>query len=321
MRAFTFDRYGGPEVLELREVPDPVPDDGSVLVSVKAVSINDWDLGRVGGELTNRVMNGLRSPRNRIPGCDVAGVVEAVGPGVKTLAPGDAVYGDLSMAGFRTFAERVCGPETSFAPKPPDMTFIQAAAVPQAAMLAVQGLMDVRTLTEGVNSLLLNGAGGGVGTFGVQIARRTGVHITCVDSAEKLPTLTRLGADRVIDYRTRDFTREGRRYDLILDTRTTRSPFEYLRALEPDGIYATVGGDLPRLAQAYLFGKLIARREREVRIVALQPNRDLDFINREFEAGRITPIIDSVFPFEALPAAMERFATARHVGKVIVSLE
>ena len=190
-------------------------------------------------------------------GCDIAGRVEAVGGDVKAFQPGDEVYGDLCSSGFGAFAEYVCAPETGLAHKPAGMTFEQAAAIPQAGMLAVQGLIDVGRIQSG-QKLLLNGAGGGVGTFALQIARLYGVEVTVVDKPGKLDMLRAMGADHVIDYLKEDFTKSGKRYDLILDVKTNRSPFAYARALTLNGTYATVGGSIPRLLQALVLGPLLA---------------------------------------------------------------
>ncbi len=321
MRGLAFDRYGNADVLAIEEVGKPVPKEGQVLVKVRAASINDWDVARVGGEITNRMMNGYSRPRSKRLGCDVAGTVEAVGAGVSEFAAGDEVYGDLCMAGFGAFAEYVAAPASALAPKPPTMSFEQAAAIPHAAMLAVQGLIDVGDVAAGRRQILLNGAGGGMGTFALQLAKQHETEVTCVDSASKLGMLRELGADHVIDYEREDFTRRGEQYDLILDAKTTRSPFDYVRVLRPGGMYATVGGRLWRVIQAWLLGGLIARfRNRQIRVLVLKPNKDLAFVAAEFEAGHLVPIIDGPFPFDDIAGAFRRFASAQHKGKVVVQI-
>ena len=221
MRAVVIERYGTADVMKLRDVPTPAPEAGEVLVRVLAASVNDWDWAMLRGKpFVARLLHGLLRPKVPVLGCDVAGRVEAAGKDVKALKPGDEVYGDLCLSGFGAFAEYACAPETSLARKPPGMTFEQAAAIPQAGMLAMQGLIDVGGVRSG-QKVLLNGAGGGVGTFALQIARLHDVEVTVVDKAGKLDMLLAMGADHPIDYRTKDFTRNGKCHDLILDVRST----------------------------------------------------------------------------------------------------
>lgn len=322
MKAIVLERYGGPAALELREVDTPTPRAGEVLVRVRAASINDWDWGIVRGqEFIVRLLHGLSRPKVRIIGCDIAGRVEAVGEGVQDLRPGDEVYGDLSANGFGAFAEYVCAPEASLARKPPRMSFEQAAAIPQAGMLAVQGLIDVGRIRAG-QKLLVNGAGGGVGTFALQIAKlHADVEVTAVDKRGKLDMLRALGADHVIDYLEEDFTRQGRRYDLILDVKSNRLPFAYARALNPGGTYATVGGSIPRLLQFLPVSPLISRLQgKHLRVVVLKANKDLAFINELFEAGTLVPVIDRVYPLADVPEALRRFGSADHQGKIIITM-
>ena len=246
MKAAIVERYGTPDVLKLTNVPTPAPKAKEVLVRVHAASINDWDWIMLSGRpRILRIGTGLFTPKIPILGCDIAGRVEALGDEVETLQLGDEVYGDLSPSGFGAFAEFACAPAASLARIPAGMTFEQAAAIPQAGMLAWQGLIDVGQL-QSRQKLLLNGAGGGVGTFALQIAKLFDAEITVVDKAGKLDMLRALGADHVIDFTKQDFTAAEKRYDLILDVRTNRSPLAYARALNPGGRYVTVGGSLPR---------------------------------------------------------------------------
>jgi NADPH:quinone reductase-like Zn-dependent oxidoreductase len=267
------------------------------------------------------MLHGLFTPKVPIIGCDIAGRVEAVGEGVKRLRVGDEVYGDLCMQGFGAFAELACASEAELALKPAGMTFEQAAAIPQAGMLAVQGLIDVGKIQPG-QKVLLNGAGGGVGTFALQIAKRLyDADVTVVDRADKLDALRALGADRVVDYREEDFTRSGGPYDLILDVKTNRSPFAYARALKPEGIYATVGGNIPRLIQTAIVGPLISRlSNRHVRVVGLKPNKDLLYMNGLFEAGQLAPVIDRHYTLADIADAFRRFGAADHKGKIVITL-
>jgi len=320
MKAVIMDSYGTPDVLELRDVAKPTPKADQVLVRVLAASVNDWDWALLRGAPVNRLLSGLFRPRVHILGCDIAGRVEAVGGGVTAFRPGDEVYGDLSSSGFGAFAEYVCAPETGLAHKPAGMTFEQAAAIPQAGMLAVQGLIDVGLIKSG-QKVLLNGAGGGVGTFALQIARLYGVEVTVVDKPGKLDVLRAMGADHVIDYLKEDFTKGGKRYDLILDVKTTRSPFAYARALTPNGTYVTVGGSMPRLLQTLVLGPLLARLyHKHVRIVGLKPNKDLAYMNQLFEAGDLQPVMDGSYKLSDLPEALRFFGTGDHKGKIIVTM-
>ena len=320
MKAVVRDSYGTPGVLELRDVAKPTPSAGQVLVRVLAASVNDWDWGMLRGSPENRLLGGFLRPKVHVLGCDIAGRVEAVGAGVTAFRPGDEVYGDLSSSGFGAFAEYVCAPAAGLARKPAGMTFEQAAAIPQAGMLAVQGLIDVGRIRSG-QKVLLNGAGGGVGTFALQIARLYSAEVTVVDKPGKLDMLRAMGADHVIDYLTEDFTKSGKRYDLILDAKTDRSPFAYVRALNPDGTYVTVGGSIPRLLQALVLGLLIARlHHKHVRIVGLKTNKDLAYMNELFEAGKLQPVLDGPYTLADLPEAFRFFGTGDHRGKIIVTM-
>ena len=320
MKAVVRDSYGTPDVLVLRDVATPTPKADQVLVRVLAASINDWDWGMLRGSPENRMLGGLLRPRVHILGCDVAGRVEAVGGDVTAFQPGDEVYGDLSGSGFGAFAEYVCAQVAGLAHKPAGMTFEQAAAIPQAGMLAVQGLIDVGRIGSG-QRVLLNGAGGGVGTFALQIARLYGAEVTVVDKPGKLDMLRAMGADHVIDYLKEDFTEGGTCYDLILDVKTNRSPFAYARTLNLNGTYATVGGSIPRLLQTLVLGPLLARlHHKRVRVVGLRPNKDLAYMNELFEAGKLQPVLDGSYKLADLPEAFRRFGTGDHRGKIIVTM-
>ena len=243
MKAIVYTRYGPPDVLQLQEVEKPAPKDNEVLVKVHAASVNSWDRDLLSGTpFINRLLFfGVLKPKTKILGCDIAGRVEAVGRNVKQFQPGDEVFGDISGCGFGGFAEYVCAHENSLAMKSASMTFGEAAAVPQTAVLALQGLRDKGQIQKG-QKVLINGAGGGSGTFAVQIAKSFGAEVTGVDSTGKLDMLRSIGADQVIDYTQEDFTNNGQVYDLILDVVTYRSIFDYKRALSPKGIYVMLGG-------------------------------------------------------------------------------
>ncbi|MCL5734057.1 MAG: NAD(P)-dependent alcohol dehydrogenase [Actinobacteria bacterium] len=319
MKAFVFRSYGNADVLESAEVAKPVPKDDEVLIRVRAVSINDWDWQALQGiPFSNRITFGLLKPKKQILGSDVAGRVEAAGKDVRHLRPGDEVFGDLSGR-WGGFAEYVCAGEKAVVRKPAGVSFEQAAAIPQAATLALQGLVDTGGIRPG-QRLLINGAGGGVGTFGRQIARLHEVgEVTGVDAPEKLDLLRSLGFDKVVDYSREDFTRLRQRYDLILDVKTNRSVFAYLRALRPGGTYVTVGGATGSILQALLLGSWIARLARK-RIVPvfLKPNKDLAYLGELVASGEIEPVIDKSYDFAELPKAMRCFAAGRQKGKLVV---
>ena len=321
MKAVVFSRYGGPAALELVELDRPTPAAGEVLIRVHAVSINDWDLGLLlGAPVVNRLQAGLLVPgRRRIVGSDVAGRVEAVGRGVGVFRPGDLVYGDLSGR-WGGFAEYVCAPVERLTPKPEAMTFVEAAALPQAVALALQGLVDVGRLRGG-EKVLINGAGGGVGTLGAQIARLSDAELTGVDRGSKLEKLRALGFDHVLDYTREDFTRTGRTYDLVLDVKTRRSPLGYLRALTPGGRYVTVGGSPSRLVQTLCLGPWITMRTgKSTRVVILKANKDMAHVNELFESGALRPVIDRTFPLHEARDAMRYYAQGDFVGKIVVTV-
>ena len=320
MKAFVFTKYGSPDVLELKEIEKPAPKADQVLIRVHAASLNDWDCAALDGtSFVNRLMFGLFSPKKQILGSDIAGRIEAVGNDVRQFRPGDEVFGDLS-GDWGGFADYVCARENALALKPLSMTFEQAAAIPQAAMLALQGLRDAGRIQSG-QKLLINGAGGGVGTFAIQIAKLYDAEVTAVDSQEKLDMLRSMGADHVIDYTQEDFTRSGQRYDLILDVKTNRSVFDYLRALNPNGTYVTVGGSMARLFQGLLWWPWIAMTtNKHIRILALKPNKGLAYMNELFEAGKVVPVIDGPYEFREIPQTFRRFAEGHHKGKVVITV-
>ena len=317
MRAIVYEKYGTPDVLELKEVDKPVPKDDEVLIKVHAVSINDWDLGLLEGDPINRMLNGLRKPKRKILGSDIAGRVETVGKNVTQFKIGDEVYGDLSGR-WGGFAEYVCAGENSLALKPAAMSFVDAAAIPQAAMLAVQGLIDKGKIKAG-QKLLINGAGGGVGTFGIQIAKLYGVEVTGVDHTCKLDMLRSMGFDHVIDYTREDFTKTGKCYDLVLDVKTNRSMFDYARALCLNGTYVTVGGSTGLLFLSLLQAPWIRMiHKKYIRLVALKTNKDLAYMNKLYEEGKVKPVIDGPYRLEEVPEAFRRFGKGEHKGKMVI---
>ena len=320
MKAIVYTEYGLPDVLQLKEVERPTPKDNEVLMKVHAVSVNasDWEYLR-GRPLYAR-LGGLRKPRKRILGSDIAGQVEGVGTNVKQFQLGDEVFGDILdyMGGF---AEYVCAPENKLALKPASMTFEEAAAIPQAAVIALQGIRD-KGQVQSEQRILINGAGGGAGTFAVQLAKLYGAEVTGVDNTGKLDLMRSLGADHVIDYTQEDFTENGKQYDLILDVVAHRSVFAYKRALKPNGSYFFVGGSVATIFQILLLGPWIRRTTgKKIRILAVQPNtEDVDFMKELIEAGKVTPVIDRTYPLSEVPDAIGYVGEGHAKGKVVITV-
>jgi len=323
MKAVLCRKYGPPETLELVEVPDPDPGDGEVRVRVEAAAVNagDWHLVRADPFLV-RLFFGLRRPKHPIPGSDVAGRVEAVGPGVRDLKPGDAVFGDLSGSGFGAFAEVACAPESALVRKPDGLSFEEAAAVPVSAVTALQGLRDKGKLRPG-GKVLIHGASGGVGAFAVQIAKALGAEVTGVCSSRSVDLVRTLGADRVLDYTREDFAAAGARYDLILGVGGRRSILDYRRALSPGGTYVQVGGDMAQFTQVVLFGPWLsmAGTKRLVNLTAGAKAGDLRFVRDLLEAGKVKPVIDRRFPLAEVPEAIRYLETGHPRGKVVITVQ
>lgn len=318
MKAVTHDRYGSPDILRLEDLPTPVPAPNEVLVRVAAASVNSWDWDLLTGTpYAFRLAHGLLRPRHRVLGADVAGRVEAVGERVTRFAPGDEVFGDLSAHRWGGFAEFACAPETAWARRPASMRVEQAAALPQAGCMALQGLCEDGGLQPG-HAVMINGGGGGVGTFAIQIARAVGAEVTGVDRTDKLETMRALGADRVLDYTREDFAREASRYDLILDVTAHRSMFAYARALRRGGTYVMLGGAPGRILQLVAVGPWISWRQRKrMRLSIMKPNHGLDALVERFAAGTLTPSIDRVYALEEVPEAFRHFHRGVH-GKLVV---
>lgn len=323
MKAIVFTRYGPPDVLQLEEVAEPTPKDDEVLIRIYAASVNswDWDLLR-GTPFVNRLMAGLLKPKRiRILGCDIAGRVEAIGKNVKQFQPGDEVFGDLSRCGWGGFAEYVCASENALALKPACLTFEEAAAVPQAGLLALQGLRDKGHIRS-EQKVLINGAGGGVGTFAIQIAKMSGADVTGVDHTAKLEMMRSLGADHVIDYTHEDFTKNGQQYDLILDVTAYHSIFDCKRALSPGGIYVMVGGSSAQANQVIFLGPWISMiGGKKMGLLLHKPNKGMAFMKELLEAGKVVPVIDRRCPLEEVAEALRYLGEGHVKGKVVITLE
>jgi NADPH:quinone reductase-like Zn-dependent oxidoreductase len=317
MRAVVWTAYGPPEVLRLQEVGRPAPRDHEVLVEVHAASINSWDDELLRGVAHVTLGGRLRPPR-RILGCDISGRVVEVGARVTRLRNCDEVFGDISGSGWGGFAEYVCAGETALAPKPPRMSFEEAAAVPQAGTLALQGLRK-GSLGEG-QRVLVNGAGGGVGTFAVQIARASGAEVTGVDFAGKLDAVRSLGAEDVVDCTKEDFTRLGRTYDLILDVKADHSVLDYRRALAPRGTCVVVGGRAGPILQVLFLGSWVPGG-RKMRLLLLRPDpRDLMRLSGLYEAGNLVPVIDRRFSLAETAEAFRYYRERRFTGKIVIAV-
>ena len=322
MKAIVCDRYGLPNVLRLEEVERPAPRDNQVLVKVHASSLNAADFEILGGAVSARIGGPIR-PRNRIPGSDVAGRVVAVGRNIKRLKKGDAVFGDLFTCGFGAFAEYVAVPEDALMLKPDSISFEDAATLPQAAKIALQGLRGKRPLQKG-QKVLINGAGGGMGTFAVQIAGYYGAEVTGVDSMRKLEMLRSIGADHVIDYSREDCTRSGERYDLILDTVARRSIFNYRRIMAPDGLFVLVGGSRYAIFQAMLLGPLVSiasKKKMGINPWNVNAEEDLRFLLELNEKGKLLPVIDRRIPLSEVPEALSDLSKGLIKGKVVITVE
>ncbi|MFY0563798.1 NAD(P)-dependent alcohol dehydrogenase [Archangium lansingense] len=321
MKAIVCPRYGSPDVLRLEEVDTPAPRDDEVLIAVRAASVNAADCHLMRGEpLIMRLAMGLRGPKYAILGADVAGRVVSVGKNVTRFQPGDEIFGDISDCGFGAFAEYVCAREAKLLPKPANLTFEQAAAVPMAAVTALEGLRGAGGLQAGQRVLIL-GASGGVGSFAVQLAKALGAEVTAVCGTGKQDMVRSLGADHVIDYTREDVTRTGHPYDLILDAAAYRSIFDFKRALSPTGTYVLAGGSTGSLFQAMLLGPLVSSSKgRKFRNYLSMPNREhLTFVKELLEAGKVVPFIDRSFPLSEVPDAIRHLEARRTRGKVVIT--
>ncbi len=325
MKAILCTKYGSPDVLQLQEVANPAPKDDEVLIEIHAASINsrDWRMMRANPFFIRLLQGGFLQPKNKILGADVAGRIETIGAHVKQFRPGDEVFGYLpSATGRGTFADYVCANENAITLKPANLTFEQAAAVPVAAMTALQGLRDRGNIQPG-QKVLINGASGGVGTFAVQIAKAFGAEVTGVCSTKNLEIVQSLGADHVIDYKVEDFTRNGQRYDLILAVNGYRPISDYLRALKPQGIYVVAGGSMLQLFQAARQGRWNSKiGSQKTYVVSLvQSQKDLVFMKELLESGKVIPVIDGCYPLSKAAEALWYFQKAHAKGKVIIVME
>jgi len=321
MKAIVRTRYGPPDVLRFTEVEKPAPQANEVLIKLYAASVNPLDLFSLRGAPLVRLIPGLRTPKQPVLGCDIAGRVEAIGGHVKQFQPGDEVFGVTGFAGGG-FAEYACAIENKLALKPANCSFEDAAAVPIAAITALQGLRDKGRIQPG-QKVLVDGASGGVGTFAVQIAKSFGAEVTAVCSTRNVDTARSIGADHVIDYTREDFTLSWQRYDLILGANAHHSIFDYRRALSQDGIYVIAGGALPQIFQAMLLAPLLSRigSKKMCFFIANINQKDLVSLKVLLEAGKIVPVIDRRYPLSDAAEAL-RYLEERHAqGKIVLTVE
>jgi NADPH:quinone reductase-like Zn-dependent oxidoreductase len=320
MKAVVYTAYGSPEVLQFQEVATPIPKDDEALIKLHATSVNrsDWE-GLIGKPLYARI-GGLFKPRRHILGSDIAGVVAAVGKNYKQFQPGDEIFGDI-LGSLGGFAEYVCVRGGTLALKPTAMSFAEASTIPQAGVIALQGIGTKGQVQPG-QQVLINGAGGSTGVFAIQLAKLYGAEVTGVDNTSKLDFLRSLGADHVIDYTREDFTQSGEQYDLILDLVAHRPASAFPRALRPNGSYFFVGGSVATLFQILLLGPWIKRTTgKHVRLLAVQPNvKDMLHITALCAAGKITPVIDQTYPLSQVPEALRSLGEGRAKGKIVINM-
>jgi NADPH:quinone reductase-like Zn-dependent oxidoreductase len=321
MKAVVYTAYGPPDGLHLSELATPTPADDEVLIKVQAVSVNrsDWE-GLTGKPFYAR-FGGLLKPGFQILGSDVAGRVVMAGRNHRQFHPGDEVFGEM-WDYHGGFAEYVCTRGRAWALKPPSLTFEQAAAIPQAGVIALQGIREKGQVQPGQH-VLINGAGGGAGSFAVQLAKLDGAEVTGVDNTGKLDFMRSLGAVHVIDYTLEDFTKTGRQYDLILDLVAHRSVFAYQRALKPNGRYFAVGGSVATLLQIVLLGPGMRRATgKHIRVLAVQrTQQDLLAITELCEADKIVPVIDRRYPLREVPEALRYLGEGLVKGKVVITVD
>jgi NADPH:quinone reductase-like Zn-dependent oxidoreductase len=322
MQAIVYDKYGSVDNLAAREVDMPIPGTGEVRIRVHAASVNSWDWDLVQGRpWIVRIAGGFLKPKYRILGCDVAGTVDAVGEGVTEFKTGDMVFGDISGSGWGAFAEYVCAKAAVLAQKPEGMEFEDAAALPQAGVLAYQGLYTRKILGVG-QQMLINGAGGGVGTLAIQMAKADGVGVTAVDHPDKLDMLRSLGADHVIDYTAEDYTRTGKQYDLILDVTARRRISDYKRSLKPGGALIVVGGATSLIFSLLLFGSRSGRSEgKTLGLLMHRPSRtDLEKLTGLYLNGILKPVIDRTYALHEVPQAIQYLGAGKAKGKLVVGI-
>jgi NADPH:quinone reductase-like Zn-dependent oxidoreductase len=324
VKAIVRSEYGPPDVLKFADLPTPSPEDDQVLVRIRASSINMADVDYMRGHpKAARVGTGLQRPKTKRLGLDLAGIVETVGGNVTRFQPGDEVFGDLTSYGFGAFAEYACAPERAFAPKPAGLSFEEAAVVPQAGVMALQGVRTKKGQPKPGSKVLINGGGGNVGPFAVQIAKAFGAEVTGVDHRDKLDFMRSIGADHVLDYTTQDFTKTGQRYDWILDMAPFHSLASSRRALNPSGVYLMVPGTMPQVFKSFVAAPLVSRfGSRKMGMPMWRPmdQGDIAFLTELLEVGKIAPAIDRTYPFDEIHEALRYQQEGQTVGKIAITM-
>lgn len=322
MKAIVYEQYGTPEELQMKEIPIPDINNEEVLIQAKASSINSWDWDLLTGKpLVYRLFFGLTKPRIKVIGCDIAGTVVKVGNKVKNLKYGDEVMGDISAGKWGAYAEYVVAHEDELIVKPEILSFEEAATIPHTFVLAYQSLFGHHPLKQG-DKLLINGAGGGVGTFALQLAKHVGAEVTCVDRAEKLPFLKNLGADQVIDFKKEDFTSNGILYNRIVDVTIQRSLFRYTRSIVPGGSLVVIGGKVKYLLQIAIFGFLISIfNKKKYQLLIHKANKELEQVLPLISQGILKPVVNKIFGLTDTREAFEYYQNGNFVGKIVIQME
>ena len=319
MKVMAQHKYGSPREIYLENIPTPIPNDDEVLIKVHAVSINSWDWDTLSGKpYEYRLASGLFKPKSKLlHGCDIAGVIEAIGKNVTQFKVGDAVFTDLEEAGWGAFSEYLCTKALNLTMKPSSMSFEDAACLPHGGNLAVQALISKGKIKEG-QSVLINGGGGSTGTLAIQIAKSFSTTVTAVDSTDKLELMKELGADYVVDYTKEDVTKLGKKYDLIFDVKTMRSAFDFQTILSEGGTYATVGGYSLRIIQVALLG--LFSKKYKMHMIMYKANQESNYLVQLYKTGKLKPVIDKVYSLEETAQAFEYFGKGDFKGKVVVKI-
>ena len=319
MKAIVYTEYGSPDVLQFKDVEKPTPKDDEVLIKVHAASVNayDWHFLTADIFLIRLMGGGLLKPKNTRLGADIAGRVETVGRNVKQFRPGDEVFGMVKGG----FAEYACAPESALVLKPVNTSFDEAAAIPMAAITALQGLRDEGQIQAG-QKVLINGASGGVGTFAVQVAKSFGAEVTAVCSPRNLDQARSIGADHVTDYTKEDFTKNGEQYDLVFAANGYHSLSAYKRALTPKGIYIMAGGSMAQIFQSMLMGSMMSETggRKMAGVSAKRNQKDLAFLKELVEAGKVVPVIDRRYPLSEAAGALRYLGAGHAKGKVVITV-
>lgn len=322
MKAIVYEKYGSADVLEFKEIEKPKPKDNEVLIKVHATSLNysDWHMMK-GEPYIVRLWSGLQKPKDKVLGADIAGTIEQVGKDVSVFKIGDEVFGNVSECGWGGLAEFLTATEEALVLKPQNVSFEDAASVPQAAFVGVQALRDKGNIKSG-HRVLINGASGGVGTFAVQIAKSFGADVTGVCSTSNLEMVKFIGADRVIDYKKESFLNSGEKYDLIIGANGNQSILKYRKALEPSGTYIATGGSMKQIFQAMLLGPLISMfGNRKLTNLYSTPSKELLlYLSNLLEEGKLKPVIDKTYPLSKTADAFRYCEKGHAKGKVVIRI-